>query len=54
MRTEYDNLVRKGIENLFYIDNKGAVGDDNESAVDGVHFTDLGFMRFADYPDGEV
>jgi hypothetical protein len=49
LRTEYDKLVRKGIGNLVYIDNKGAVGDDNEFAVDGVHFTDLGFMRFADY-----
>ena len=49
LRTEYDKLVRKGVVNLVYIDNKGAVGDDNEFAVDGVHLTDLGFMRFADY-----
>jgi hypothetical protein len=47
--TEYDKLLRKGIVNLVYIDNKGAIGDDNESTVDGVHLTDLGFMRFADY-----
>ena len=49
LRTEYDKLLRKGILNLVYIDNKGAIGDDNESTVDGVHLTDLGFMRFADF-----
>lgn len=49
LRTEYDKLVKKGVRNLVYIDNKGAIGDDNESTVDGVHLTDLGFMRFADY-----
>ena len=49
LRTEYDKLLRKGVQNLVYIDNKNAIGDDNESTVDGVHLTDLGFMRFADY-----
>ena len=49
LRTEYDKLLSKGILNLVYIDNKGAIGDDNEATVDGVHLTDLGFMRFADY-----
>ena len=49
LRSEYEKLLSRGIVNLVYIDNKGAVGDDNESTVDGVHLTDLGFMRFADY-----
>lgn len=25
------------------------IGDDSEATVDGIHFTDLGFMRYADY-----
>jgi len=49
LRTEYNKLLRRGVQNLVYIDNKNATGDDNESTVDGVHLTDLGFMRFADY-----
>ena len=29
--------------------SKNAIGDDNEGTVDGVHFTDLGFLRYADF-----
>jgi hypothetical protein len=25
------------------------IGADREATVDGIHFTDLGFMRYADY-----
>ena len=37
------------MENIFYIDSEGATGFDHEGTVDGVHFTDLGFLRYADY-----
>lgn len=49
LRAGYDKLISKGVTNLVYIESKGGIGDDNESTVDGVHLTDLGFMRFADY-----
>ena len=26
-----------------------SLGDDGDSTVDGIHFTDLGFMRYADF-----
>ena len=36
-------------KNIFYIDRKNALGLDQEGTVDGVHFNDLGFMRYADF-----
>ncbi|MCX6139173.1 MAG: SGNH/GDSL hydrolase family protein [Ignavibacteriales bacterium] len=49
LRSEYEKMAAKGFTNLFYIDNNGALGNDHEGTVDGAHFTDLGFMRFAEY-----
>jgi hypothetical protein len=49
LKIEYEKMVKKGILNLYYIDNKGALGSDHEATVDGVHFTDLGFLRFAEF-----
>jgi hypothetical protein len=49
LRSEYDKILEKGYTNIFYVESKGALGDDHEGTVDGVHFTDLGFIRFADY-----
>ncbi len=53
---EFCNKLRKeGYENIRYIDlyadcdmKKSAIGPDHEGTVDGVHMTDLGFMRYAD------
>ena len=42
-------MAHNGIQNLFYLESKGAFGNDHEGTVDGVHFTDLGFLRYADY-----
>ena len=36
-------------KNIFYIESGNALGIDQEGTVDGVHFTDLGFMRYADF-----
>lgn len=49
LRTEFEKLVKKGMKNIYYINNKGDLGDDGEGAVDGTHLTDLGFLRFADH-----
>ena len=49
LKYQYNKMLREGIINLFYIDNKDAIGTDHEGTVDGVHFTDLGFLRYADY-----
>jgi len=49
LREEYNKLKEMGYKNLYYTGVEGAIGDDQEGTVDGVHFTDLGFLRFADY-----
>ena len=49
LKTEFDKMVDDGYENIFYIQSENALGSDNEGTVDGVHFTDLGFIRYADF-----
>jgi hypothetical protein len=49
LKNEYDKITKSGTPNIFYIkDNKDFLVD-NEGTVDGVHLTDLGFLRYADY-----
>ena len=49
LKNEYDKIIKSDIPNIFYIkDNKDFLLD-NEGTVDGVHLTDLGFLRYADY-----
>ncbi len=49
LKQQYQQLLAKGYRHIFYIESKQALGNDHEATVDGVHFTDLGFMRFADF-----
>ena len=42
------NKLKDTHKNLVYIDTEGIIGDDGEGTVDGVHLTDLGFMRLAE------
>ena len=49
LRDNYDKLIKAGSRDIYYINNKYPLGTDHEATVDGVHFTDLGFMRYADY-----
>ena len=49
LKTEFDKMVGDGYENIFYLESKNALGSDYEGTVDGVHFTDLGFIRYADF-----
>lgn len=54
---EFCNKLRKeGYKNIRYIDayangnmKKSSIGPDHEGTVDGVHMTDLGFLRFAGF-----
>lgn len=46
-REKYEQLVKEGDKNLYYLPADGLIGDDNEASVDGLHYTDLGFTRFA-------
>ena len=48
----YKELKVKGDENIYFIPSENMIGTDNEATVDGIHFTDLGMMRYAElvYP----
>lgn len=45
----YQKLKKAGEKNIYYVKSEGMLGDDNESTVDGTHFTDLGMMRYAEH-----
>lgn len=49
LKAEYEKLIEAGFKNVFYISCENAIGEDHEGTVDGVHFTDLGFIRYADF-----
>jgi lysophospholipase L1-like esterase len=48
LRKAYDRLKEAGVEGLHYLPGDKQFGDDGEATVDGVHATDLGFLRMAD------
>ena len=45
----FNQLIDEGEKNIRLISSKEMIGDDGEATVDGIHFTDLGFLRYADY-----
>lgn len=49
----YDELRTAGDKHLYFKSSQNLIGTDHEATVDGIHFTDLGFMRYADdfYPE---
>jgi hypothetical protein len=47
-RDLYAQLIGEGFENIIYVRGDNLLGDDNEATVDGVHLTDLGFLRFSE------
>lgn len=48
----FRSLKKRGEKNIYLLSSKDIIGHDGEATVDGVHFTDLGFMRYAEvlYP----
>lgn len=47
LRSIYKELKSKGDRNLHFLRADRFIGDDLEATVDGVHLTDLGFLRMA-------
>jgi hypothetical protein len=45
----FKHLKKTGEKNIKLIPSNGMIGDDNEATVDGVHFTDLGFLRYSEF-----
>jgi lysophospholipase L1-like esterase len=44
----YSRLKKERIQQIVYIGAHGLTSCDGEATVDGVHFTDLGFLRYAE------
>jgi lysophospholipase L1-like esterase len=49
VREIFERIKAKGGAHIEFIPSEFMIGADNEATVDGLHFTDLGFMRYADY-----
>jgi hypothetical protein len=49
LKQVFNTLVKQKAGAVYYLEGESAIGTDHEGTVDGVHFTDLGFMRFADF-----
>lgn len=52
LRAIFQSLKQRGEKNIHFLSSRDIIGHDGEATVDGIHFTDLGFMRYADvlYP----
>ena len=44
----FNHLKKRNEKNIILISSKYMLGEDGEATVDGIHFTDLGMMRYAD------
>lgn len=52
LKKHFENFKKNGEKNIYYLEGKDILGDDLEATVDGIHFTDLGFVRYSEllYP----
>jgi len=48
LREIFNRLKKKNEKNIILISSKNMLGEDGEATIDGIHFTDLGMMRYAD------
>ncbi len=48
LRDAHEELLAEGVRGLTYVDGDDLLGHDGEATVDGVHPTDLGFVRIAE------
>ena len=47
-RALFDRLEKAGEKHIYFVSSEKLIGSDGEATVDGVHFTDLGMVRYAD------
>jgi hypothetical protein len=48
LRKTFEILKEEGLQNLYLVPGEGLIGFDQEGTVDGVHYTDLGFIRYSE------
>ena len=44
----FNRLKKENEKNIIFISSKNMLEEDGEATIDGIHFTDLGMMRYAD------
>ena len=44
----FNRLKKENEKNIIFLSSKNMLGEDGEATIDGIHFTDLGMMRYAD------
>ena len=49
LNKQIQESINEGERDIFIIKHTGAIDDDSEATVDGIHFNDLGFQRYADH-----
>lgn len=49
LREEFKTLINEGNTEVYLIEMSNATGTDREGSVDGIHLTDLGFLRLSNY-----
>lgn len=45
----FRKLRKSGERRIYYVGAEGMIGDDGEATVDGIHFTDLGAVRYVEH-----
>lgn len=50
----FNQLKAQGEKNIYLLHSVNMIGNDGEATVDGIHFTDLGMMRYADFLEKEL
>ena len=48
LKKAYNQLLANGYTNLYYLPGALLIGNDSEASVDGVHYNDTGFTRYAE------
>lgn len=48
LNQQFVSLQKQGEKNIYLVKSEDMLGDDGEATVDGIHFTDLGMIRYAD------
>lgn len=49
LKAEFDKMIENGYKNIYLIETPKLADSDHEGTVDAIHFTDLGFLRYADF-----
>lgn len=54
LKNQFQKLKSLGYENIHFLSAENLIGIDGEATVDGVHLTDLGFLRMAEVLKTEI